>query len=234
MIHGVILIGLALSSLAQAAPSPLKRAAEAYEHPSLHELSWIGRRIAEAMSDSPFKLDEKTTFLYNNPTRAIVIRSATCEAWALAATLCASDESDPRDTLVVHHDEADAVRHFTLAAQLTCSQGSRVTEIFLAANEGHPSKWAPTNEMDIHNNYQGIFWATDRGNCRPIGLHQRVSQAALEKLNNGHLIILKRGKSRCSSAGDGFAVSRLTRFGEFRAALRRIDARCGGKTVTSP
>lgn len=231
MIHGVILL-LSLG-LAHASSDPITLATAAYGHPSIHELNWIGRQIAGAMADSPFKLDEKTTFLYNYPARAIVIRATTCEAWAVGAALCSSEDSAADKTLVIHHEEADAVRHFSLAAHLTCSQGRQIAEIFLAANEGAPAKWGKSSLMDIHNNYQGIFWAGEKGsaNCRPIGFSLRVAEAALEKLRSGQLTILQRGHSRCSEGGHENSLARLP---EFRSALRRLDARCGGKTITSP
>lgn len=235
MIHSVILLTTLALGAAQASPDTATLAALAYQHPSIHELNWIGRQIAAAMADSPFKLDEKTTFLYNYPARALVIRATACEAWAAGAALCAREGSAPEETLVVHHEEIDAVRHFSLAAHLTCAQGRKVTEIFLAANEGDPAKWGKSSYMDIHNNYAGIFWAGEKGglNCASWGFTARVAAAALEKLRAGELVTLKSGKSRC--APDGFIDDNpLSRLREFRLALRRLDARCGGKTVTSP
>lgn len=235
MIHGVIL-SLALGA-AQAFPSPNPAAltALAYQHPSIHQLNWVGRQIARAMSNSPFRLDEKTTFLYNHPSRALSIRETACEAWAVGAALCAREGSPPEETLVVHHEEIDAVRHFSLAAHLACSQGQQMTEIFLAANEGDPTRWSKSSRMDIHNNYQGIFWAGENGgeNCFFNGFTQRVAAAAMEKLRAGELATLKNGNSRCAP-GEFFGEKPLSRLREFRLALRQLDARCGGKTVTSP
>lgn len=235
MIHGVILLLTLTSAQASPAPDPAALTALAYQHPSIHELNWIGRQIANAMADGPFELDEKTTFLYNHPTRAIVIRATACEAWAVGAALCAREGSAPEETLVIHHEEIDAVRHFSLAAHLTCAQGRQVTEIFLAANEGNPAKWGKSSYMDIHNNYAGIFWAGEKGsaNCRLGGFTRRVAAAALEKLRASELATLKSGKSRCAP-GDLFGDEPLARLREFRSALRQLDARCGGKTVTSP
>lgn len=238
MIHGVIsLMALLAFAHAEAGPekSPAALAEAAYQHPSIHHLNWIGRQIAKAMSDSPFKFDEKTTFLYNYPTRAIVIRATACEAWAVGAALCAREGSAPEETLVMHHEEIDAVRHFSLAAHLTCAQGRQVTEIFLAANEGDPKRWSKSSLMDIHNNYEGIFWAGEKGseNCNGWGFTERVAAAALEKLRAGELATLKSGKSRCA-AGGFIDEEPLARLREFRAALRQMDARCGGKAVTSP
>jgi hypothetical protein len=238
MMRSVILF-LALSVFARADTSPesdpAMLAAVAYQHPSIHELNWIGRQIAKAMADSPFQLDEKTTFLYNYPTRAIVIRATTCEAWAVGAALCAPEGSAPEETLVMHHEEIDAVRHFSLAAHLTCTQGRQVTEIFLAANEGDPKRWSKSSYMDIHNNYEGIFWAGEKGseNCGSWGFAERVTTAALKKLRAGELVTLKNGKSRCA-AGGTIDEEPLARLREFRVALRQMDARCGGKSVTSP
>jgi hypothetical protein len=232
---GLILLFATELGMASAAANPAVLTAEAYKHPSIHELNWLGRQIAGAMASGPFKLDEKTTFLYNYPTRAIVIRATACEAWAVGAALCAPEGSAPEETLVVHHEEIDAVRHFSLAAHLTCAQGRQVTEIFLAANEGNPAKWGKSSHMDIHNNYAGIFWAGEKGsgNCRPFGFTQRVAEAALEKLRSGELVTLKQGKSRCAPGGF-IDENPLARLREFRSALRELDARCGGKTVTSP
>jgi hypothetical protein len=232
---GLVLLFATELGIASAAANPAVLTAEAYKHPSIHELNWIGRQIAAAMAGGPFELDEKTTFLYNYPTRAVVIRATACEAWAVGAALCAREGSDPEDTLVIHHEEIDAVRHFSLAAHLTCAQGRQVTEIFLAANEGNPAKWGKSSQMDIHNNYAGIFWAGEKGsaNCRFSGLAQRVAAAALEKLRGGELVILKSGKSRCAPGGI-IGEEPLSRLREFRLALRQLDARCGGKTVTSP
>lgn len=234
MIHGVILL-LALSAQASPSPDPAALTALAYKHPSIHELNWVGRQIAKAMAGGPFRLDEKTTFLYNHPARALSIRDTACEAWAVGAALCAREGSAPEETLVIHHEEIDAVRHFSLAAHLTCTQGRQVTEIFLAANEGDPARWSKSSYMDIHNNYQGIFWASEKGgeNCFFNGFTQRVAAAAVEKLRAGELATLKAGKSRCAPGGF-FDENPLTRLREFRVALRQLDARCGGKTVTSP
>jgi hypothetical protein len=198
----------------------------AYSHWSLHELSWIGEKVAAARGSNASSLNEITTFLYNHPAQALGIRYTTCEAWVSAASLCALPGASPRDTLAAHNDEADAVRHFTLSANLACTLGRELTEIFLAANEGPPEKWRDINLMDIHNNYVGMDWARDRRHCNPIGLSSRIAQAALEKLSGGELSILRSGNSLCASRPPYSALPSASRRKEFRDALSRLDKRC--------
>jgi hypothetical protein len=206
--------------------NPASLAAAAYGHWSLHELSWIGEKVAAARGSDPGSLNEITSFLYNHPAQALGIRYTTCEAWVNAAALCALPGAAPRETLAAHNDEADAVRHFTLSANLACTIGRALTEVFLAANEGPPAKWRNINLMDIHNNYVGMDWARNRRHCNPIGLGNRIARASLEKLSEGELFVLQPGNSLCASRSLRGALPGASRRKEFRDALSRLDRRC--------
>jgi hypothetical protein len=188
-----LLLGLVSASAAE--PEPLARACEAYEDRSLHELSWTGSWVKE-FTGKLFSGSPEDTFLANNPDSLFVLRKVACESWALSYAVCAREnEGYQQIKRQAVGEEADAIRHFLLSATLTCSRGARYAELFLVSHEGKPEVWNDRSAMDIANNYVGIDWARQTGNCQHVVDRAAMAKIALGFLREGKLKTLRPGKT---------------------------------------
>lgn len=225
-----LLLLLSAWTAAAAEPEHLARACEAYEDRSLHELSWTGAWVKE-LTGKLFSSSPEDTFLTNHLDSLFVLRKVACESWALSYSICARENEGYREIKrQAVGEEADAIRHFLLSATLTCSRGARYAELFLVSHEGKPELWNDRSEMDIANNYVGIDWARQAGNCQNVVNRGAMARIAVRLLREGKLKTLRNGKTACGEAGrpEEALFSQLGRQPLFLREIQAKNARACG------
>ena len=142
------------------------------------------------------RLDIK--FAKNNPEDLLMIKNTFCRGIALARAVCTYKDADTIEDSAGIDDEPDALRHFIISAFMTCNRGEKYAGQIMTAHEGSPP-WQKDSQMDVHNNFVGIDWASDpkTSHCK-IFREVDVVKAALKALAEGKLVVLSKGKSSCA------------------------------------
>lgn len=179
----------------------LSCAREDWEKSPIHELTWVGEAINKyVMKDRkvPTYTEYDRKFILNNPGSVMVLRNDTCHALAFSYALCGLDPDDDKTLMLSQDEETDAARHWYFSTALACSRGTDFARTYLIAHELDPKDWAAREHMDIHNNYVGLAWAADKGNCMRELTDERMARTFVRYLKEGRFKTIEPGKTRCA------------------------------------